>query len=114
MNEWECQPLHTFHLLGKKNFIPILEEFLYGKYSGFNQLTRKLDIAPKQLSQRLQEMEENALIQKNGEGYVLTHKGKELGGLIQHIKTFHSTYHAAPEKCASTPCSECKLFVMEK
>ncbi|MEK6902571.1 MAG: winged helix-turn-helix transcriptional regulator [archaeon] len=107
----ECAPLHTFHLLGKKDFVPILEEFYFGKYEGFNHLTRKIKITPKQLSQRLKEMEEGVLIEKKEETYYLTSKGKELSELIQHIKEFHTRYHQAPVTCAGNSCGECVLFV---
>lgn len=111
MTSNECLPLHTFHLMGKKDFIPILEEFYFTRFDGFNSLTRHLQITPRQLSLRLKEMESASLLEKKENAYVLTSKGKELGELIQHIKGFHSRYHEGYQSCAGKPCSECVQFV---
>ena len=107
----ECNSLNLFHVLGKKNFIPVLEEFSRGKFPGFNNLSRKIKITPKQLSLRLDEMEEYALIRKAGETYVITPKGKELGELVKYMKAFQSKFNFSPETCANTVCSECAQFL---
>lgn len=105
--ELDCLPLHTFHLLGKKDFVPILEEFYFSRFTGFNALTRLLKITPRQLSTRLKEMESQSLIEKDGDTYRLTNKGKDLGDLIQNIKGFHAKYHEGYDACAGTPCVTC-------
>jgi DNA-binding HxlR family transcriptional regulator len=111
MTPHACIPLQTFHLLGKKDFVPILEEFYFSRFQGFNALTRVLKITPRQLSTRLKEMESQGLVEKDGESYRLTVKGKDLGSLIQDIKGFHSKYHDGFDSCAGTPCSTCVNLV---
>lgn len=103
----ECAPLHFFHALGKKHFVPVLDEFYHQKYAGFNVLTRKLGITPKQLAERMKEMEEMGLLVREAEQYALTPKGKELGALIAHIKQFHANYGSVALSCAQTACSDC-------
>jgi DNA-binding HxlR family transcriptional regulator len=103
----DCLPLQTFHLLGKKDFVPILEEFYFSRFQGFNVLTRQLGITPRQLSTRLSEMVSIFLIEKSGDEYILTPKGKELGGLIQQIKDYHSRHHEGYDSCSGTPCVSC-------
>jgi len=111
MTAHDCVPLHTFHVLGKKDFVPILEEFYFSRFQGFNALTRLLKITPRQLSTRLKEMESQGLVERSGDSYSLTHKGKDLGDLIQNIKGFHAKYHEGFDSCAGTPCSTCENFI---
>jgi DNA-binding HxlR family transcriptional regulator len=104
---FDCLPAQTFHLLGKKHFVPVFEQFYFNTYTGFNDLARKTGITPKQLSLRLKEMESHHLIQKDMENYALTLKGKELGDIIQRLKSFHARFHEGYDSCAGTPCTQC-------
>ncbi len=114
MSDHECAPLHTFHSMGKKNFVPILEEFYFSRYSGFNSLVRKLGTTPKQLSLRMSEMVIDQLLEKKEESYCITLKGKELGSLIQQIKGFHAKYNGASSPCSGIPCTDCSVFLSIK
>lgn len=114
MDYHECAPLHAFHSIGKKNFVPILEEFYFARYTGFNTLVRKLGTTPKQLSLRMSEMVADQLLEKTADSYFITSKGKELGSLIQQIKGFHAKYNVTPSSCAGIPCTDCSLFLAAK
>lgn len=106
MTNPDCLPLDTLHALGKKNFVPLLEAFYFSKYPGFNAFTRKMNMTPKQLSERLHEMEKLHLLVRVGESFELTPKGKEFGELVLHLKEFHSRYHPEVD-CQGMLCSEC-------
>ncbi|MEK6971042.1 MAG: hypothetical protein AABW68_05155 [archaeon] len=108
MRDSSCLPLDLIHLLGKKDFVPILDAFYFSRFPGFNALTRELGVTPRQLSIRLKEMESSLLLEKKGDSYRITPKGRELGDIVQSLKGMHSCYHEGYDSCAGTPCGVCR------
>ena len=106
----ECAPLFTSHLLGKKFFIPLLEEINHNSLFSFNAFRRKTKITAKVLSERLKEMEESKLIEKKQSSYRATSKGKSLLEIVQKMKEFHVKFHDVPATCTITSCADCQIF----
>lgn len=103
--------VHEFaHFLGKRGSILFLEELKNNQPIGFNQFTRRLNLIPKTVSERLKELEENGLVQKNEEEkYILTPKGFDACKVIDSIKEFEMRWKLVPETCTETNCVDCKL-----
>ncbi|QQR93076.1 MAG: helix-turn-helix transcriptional regulator [Candidatus Iainarchaeum archaeon] len=102
--------VHEFaHFLGKKSTILFLEELKHHQPIGFNQLSRRLELIPKTVSERLKEMEESGLAQKDAdEKYVLTPKGMDACEVVAAIKLFEMKWKLVPETCNETNCVDCK------
>ncbi|MBI4162404.1 MAG: helix-turn-helix transcriptional regulator [Candidatus Aenigmarchaeota archaeon] len=114
-----CNVVETSHIIGKKWSVPIIEEIAFGRFDGFNMVMNKMnDITPRTLSLHLQELEKSGIIKKrsieaSNKGntrYVLTKKGRELHGIISHIKDWNVKWGKVPENCVKIPCTECPNF----
>ena len=77
----KCSVIDGSHVLGKKWTVPIMQELFFKKKQEFNELSRSLNVTPKILSRRLNELESRGLIEKRQVGkessYRLTRKGAE-------------------------------------
>ncbi len=108
--------VHEFaHFLGKKSTILFLEELKQHQPMGFNQLARRLELIPKTVSERLKEMEELKLVQKDAEEkYLLTAKGMDACAVVDSIKSFEKRWKLVPETCNETNCVDCKWAIAKR
>jgi len=91
-----CPVYRTFHIIGKKWALQILQELCVNKgIRRFNEIKNSLYwITPRVLSKRLKEMENEGLIKRKifsdkipvKVEYVLTRKGKELDEVIKKAR----------------------------
>lgn len=111
-----CEVIKTTHMIGRKWFIPVLEEIALGKFDGFNDfLTRAKTITPRILSRQLKELEQEGFIKKKAykkehneiTKYKLTEKGRELHKIIVDVKKFNVRCGNIPSWCMGMSCTEC-------
>lgn len=81
----------ALELLGTKWTLPIVAALLENKIR-FNEIQRECEVCPRTLSARLDELEQNGIVQKKVTGdnpikveYSLTKKGKSLSAVIKSI-----------------------------
>lgn len=109
-----CAVIDSSHLIGKKYSVVIIEEIALNSFQGFNAFLRKAEITPRTLSLHLRDLEKSGIVTKNNNGgkseYNLTDKGKDLHRVILSIKKWNIKWGNVPNKCLTTPCTECNLY----
>ena len=107
----ECKVIDNH--FGSKWSLPIFQEILLGKFTGFNDFLKKSGTTPRILSKQLKQMEEEGIIQKV-EGkktlYIVTKKGEELKALIDKVKTFNIKWGNVQDSCLANSCLNCSKF----
>jgi DNA-binding HxlR family transcriptional regulator len=91
--------MSIFYVLGKKGTIEILFKIKEG-INTFTALKNTLDIegcgvSTRTLAERLSELEEESLIQKDGNRYYLTKKGQEAIEIIENIMKWEAKWKEA-------------------
>ncbi len=110
-----CQVISVHNALGKKWTVLILQELFHNGSLGFNKLKSKVDGATnKMLSQRLQELEQDRIIERKivenspqNHIYALTRKGKDLLLILNKTKEWGIKYNQNPENCVENNCNTC-------
>nr|WP_238318269.1 helix-turn-helix domain-containing protein [Methanocaldococcus villosus] len=85
-----------FHVLGKKGTIEIIYKIKDG-INTFTKLKNSLDmdgcgVSTRTLAERLNELEQENIIQKEGSKYYLTKKGYELIEIIEQVKEWENKW----------------------
>jgi len=112
----QCSVYNAADLIGKKWTIPLLEELMVNGDKGFNFIScRMRKISPKILANRLKELENSGIIEKNivktttlRTKYFLTSKGMELYNIVRSMKHWNSKHEC--RSCATNKCVECELY----
>ena len=91
--------MSIFYVLGKKGTIEILFKIKEG-INTFTALKNTLDmegcgVSTRTLAERLSELEEESLIQKDGNRYYLTKKGQEAIEIIEDIMKWEAKWKEA-------------------
>ena len=91
--------MSIFYVLGKKGTIEILFKIKEG-INTFTALKNTLDmegcgVSTRTLAERLSELEEESLIQKDGNRYYLTKKGQEAIEIIENIMKWEAKWKEA-------------------
>jgi DNA-binding HxlR family transcriptional regulator len=91
--------MSIFYVLGKKGTIEVLYKIKDGVNS-FTALKKALDtegckVSTRTLAERLNELEEENLIQKDGNKYYLTKKGQEAIEIIEDIMKWEDKWKEA-------------------
>ncbi|AKB25782.1 Transcriptional regulator, HxlR family [Methanosarcina sp. MTP4] len=108
------------NIVGKRWTIHILLELYKGekKEKRFNELKRKLGtITPKTLSERLTELEQEGLIEKNLDNstnppkseYFLTESGMDFIKIIMGIKRWGLKWKFKNKECEKAVCKYCDI-----
>ncbi|MDD3041733.1 MAG: helix-turn-helix domain-containing protein [Methanosarcinaceae archaeon] len=116
----DCTVYKTMNIIGKRWTIHILLELYKGekKEKRFNELKRKLgDVTPKVLSERLEELEKDGLIEKRVDSsilplkseYFLTESGKDFIKIIQEIKKWGLKWKFQKKECEKALCMYCDI-----
>lgn len=116
----DCTVYKTMNIVGKRWTIHILLELYKGekKEKRFNELKRKLGtITPKTLSERLTELEQEGLIEKNLDNstnppkseYFLTESGMDFIKIIMGIKRWGLKWKFKNKECEKAVCKYCDI-----
>jgi DNA-binding HxlR family transcriptional regulator len=101
-----CPTLGLLKDLGKAWSAIILLELEQGG-RGFNALAAATQASAKELSAKLQLLEEQGLV-AHAEEYALTQKGKELADVLRRFKAFSKKWNdGLPEDCEERSCARC-------
>ncbi|HJJ36678.1 MAG TPA: helix-turn-helix domain-containing protein [Methanocorpusculum sp.] len=115
-----CTVNRTVQYLTKKWTLLIILELFKGENQTrrFSELKERLgDITPKMLAERLRELEEEGIVERNVDAtavpirteYTLTASGKELIDVIRGIKYWALKWKIDNIPCGSQECRLCKL-----
>jgi len=95
----DCPVCRTADLVCTKWTLLLVRELGEG-CSRFCELERSLSgISPRTLSLRLRALEDEGVVERDGDGYALTAKGRALAPLIEQMRDFGSTWLAADGPC---------------
>ena len=114
----QCPVSETASVIGKKWTIALLDEIALNGSEGYNHILRRMKkVSAKVLAQRLDELEQQQLVEKTitaekpvkRTSYALTAKGKELQVILTSIKKWQ-VKHNASLPCLTVNCTECRLY----
>ena len=93
----------TLRVIGRKGTLLILHELLSGP-KRFTALEKTLGVSPRTLSERLKELEDQAIVERKAYAevpprveYTLTEKGHTLAPLIDAVREWERSWDVAPE-----------------
>ena len=115
-----CHVFELADIIGKKWTIVLLEEVSINGYRGFNALLKRMKkISPKILSQRLKQLEDAGIIEKESfvysnslpkTRYRLTKKGEELHKIIANLKEWSIKHSNEKLECGKIECVKCDFY----
>ena len=109
-----CPPQQLLHDLGRTWMLALLDTLRRGA-NNFNEIKHELSIASKVLSERLQLLEEEGLVEKEVHqeqtvkktSYALTQKALDLHEVLCAYKAFVKKYSDEELLCEQVACAQC-------